>query len=162
LARDFTIFSSLRCMVMRVSCEATTLMIMAGLFVGARAQANWSIYRYSDPGFPSRHRSCRCEPTGLDHRASSYANQRLADGSYRTWSGAAPKPPASRISRADAAHFMLSILSKTETYHRASTAFIDGHLKHATWRSRGRHQCSPELYTRHLGAEKHEIIRLAE
>jgi putative NADH-flavin reductase len=40
-------------------------------------------------------------------------------GNYRTWSGGAPKPPASRISRADVAHFMLSILGKTETYHRA-------------------------------------------
>jgi len=38
---------------------------------------------------------------------------------YRTWSGAAPKPPASRISRADVAHLMLSILTKTETHHRA-------------------------------------------
>jgi putative NADH-flavin reductase len=38
---------------------------------------------------------------------------------YRTWSGAAPESPASRISRADVAHLMLSILSKTETYHRA-------------------------------------------
>jgi putative NADH-flavin reductase len=40
-------------------------------------------------------------------------------GNYRTWSGAAPKPPASRISRVDVAHLMLSILAKTETYHRA-------------------------------------------
>ncbi len=39
---------------------------------------------------------------------------------YRTWSGAAPTPSASRISRADVAHFMLSILGKTETYHRAT------------------------------------------
>jgi len=39
-------------------------------------------------------------------------------GNYRTWSGAAPKPSASRISRADVAHFMLSILGKTETYRR--------------------------------------------
>ena len=39
-------------------------------------------------------------------------------GNYRTWSGAAPKPSASRISRADVAHLMLSILTKTETYHR--------------------------------------------
>ena len=38
-------------------------------------------------------------------------------GNYRTWSGAAPKPSASRISRADVAHLMLSILTKTETYH---------------------------------------------
>jgi putative NADH-flavin reductase len=38
---------------------------------------------------------------------------------YRTWSRAAPKARASRISRADVAHFMLSILGKTETYHRA-------------------------------------------
>jgi putative NADH-flavin reductase len=38
---------------------------------------------------------------------------------YRTWSGAAPKPPASRISRVDVAHLMLSILTKAETYHRA-------------------------------------------
>jgi putative NADH-flavin reductase len=47
----------------------------------------------------------------------------LTDGpqreNYRTWSGAAPKARASRISRADVAHFMLSILDKTETYHRA-------------------------------------------
>lgn len=40
-------------------------------------------------------------------------------GNYRTWSGAAPKPSASRISRADVAHLMLSILTKTETHHRA-------------------------------------------
>ena len=40
-------------------------------------------------------------------------------GNYRTWSGAAPKSPASRISRADVAHFMLSILGETETHHRA-------------------------------------------
>jgi putative NADH-flavin reductase len=40
-------------------------------------------------------------------------------GNYRTWNGAAPKPTASRISRADVAHFMLSILGMTETYHRA-------------------------------------------
>jgi putative NADH-flavin reductase len=38
---------------------------------------------------------------------------------YRTWSSAAPKPSASHISRADVAHFMVSILGKTETYHRA-------------------------------------------
>ena len=38
---------------------------------------------------------------------------------YRTWSGATPKPSASRISRADVAHLMLSILTKAETYHRA-------------------------------------------
>jgi len=40
-------------------------------------------------------------------------------GNYRTWSGAAPKPSASRISRADVAHLMLSILTKTETYRCA-------------------------------------------
>ena len=39
--------------------------------------------------------------------------------SYMTWSGAGPKPSASRISRADLAHLMLSILTKTETYRRA-------------------------------------------
>ena len=39
-------------------------------------------------------------------------------GNYRTWSGATPKPSASRISRADVAHLMLSILTKAETYHR--------------------------------------------
>ena len=40
-------------------------------------------------------------------------------GNFRTWSGAAPKPSPSRISRADVAHFMLSILGQTETYRRA-------------------------------------------
>jgi putative NADH-flavin reductase len=38
---------------------------------------------------------------------------------YRTWSGAGPKPSASRISRADVAHLMLSILAKPETYRHA-------------------------------------------
>jgi len=40
-------------------------------------------------------------------------------GVYRSWSGAAPKPLASKISRADVAHLMLSILTKTETYRNA-------------------------------------------
>ena len=40
-------------------------------------------------------------------------------GNCRTWSGKAPTPPASRISRADVAHLMLSILTKTEAYHHA-------------------------------------------
>ena len=40
-------------------------------------------------------------------------------GVYRSWSGAAPKPPASKISRADVAHLMVSIVGETETCHRA-------------------------------------------
>ena len=40
-------------------------------------------------------------------------------GVYRSWSGAAPNPPASKISRADVAHLMLAILDKAETHRRA-------------------------------------------
>ena len=37
-------------------------------------------------------------------------------GHCRTWTGAALGPPATRISRSDLAHLMLSILNKTETH----------------------------------------------
>lgn len=40
-------------------------------------------------------------------------------GHCRTWSGPAPALPATRISRADVAHLMLSILNGTETFRRA-------------------------------------------
>lgn len=40
-------------------------------------------------------------------------------GRYRTWSGSAPESAATRISRADVAHLMLSILNRPETYNRA-------------------------------------------
>ena len=38
---------------------------------------------------------------------------------YRTWTGAAPGPAATHISRPDVAHLMLSILNKPETYKRS-------------------------------------------
>jgi hypothetical protein len=60
---------------------------------------------------------CGLETASLGHQGE--AGEWSAAGKLPDVSGAAPKPPASRISRVDVAHLMLSILAKTETYHRA-------------------------------------------
>jgi putative NADH-flavin reductase len=43
----------------------------------------------------------------------------LLTGKYRTWSGSPPESAATRISRADVAHLMLSVLNRPETYKLA-------------------------------------------